>query len=999
MKNLRRVPAFFLLIAAASTLAAQSFHVRTYDESDGLLNTAVNGIAQDSSGRMWFTSRGGITVYDGAYWETYTASNGLAALSAYQIRPDGRGSMWVIGQNPGWILMRYDGSAWTSHPFPPLEKQPSRITALAVRAVAGETAVGVGTNGSGVLVFKGSGWDIYTSADGLPGNAIRGLDVLEDGFVAATDGGLAWIGPDGVERRWDGVDPLLHRDIRGVSVEPAAGGEKIWILGDKILGILQEKRFELILKDARIGFSETHPHAVLLPDRQGGLIIGNFTNIQAYDPADRSSVSLGIQAGLIAEGATSLCLDRENNIWIAGHRGVSRISNRTFLNYDRSHGLLDNEVTAIRTLGDGVFVFGHNQGISILSGGEFRSIGFELKPEFAAADIRVLDMSLDDNGGVWIAGGALGLGLLSTDGRYTWMDFRLNPSKLVTSVLAAEGNRLWISQTDALYLYSNGRAVNVTPEEMRGTYIRKIVPGPDRTIFVCTSGLGIFRWDGVSWTNYTNTSEPGADDVYSVLMDSSGRILAGTIAGLYALSGGKLVRFSENGFELRRPVYLILEDKPGRIWFGTDNGLIRWDGRTRRDYSKADGLAGREVNRAAGCVDAAGRIWIGTNDGVSCYRERYDRDPMDMPPPLIAITGLDVNGESVDFTREITLGYRQNNLTFHFLGTSFLDESRLRFESRLDGFDKSWGPEYAAVDRQIRYTNLPHGTYVFHLRAKNAAGTVSGEVISPVIRIRNPFWLQPWFIVTAVLLGSVLILSFGLAVTQHRQAERLEALVRDRTAQIQASLRDKEVLLKEIHHRVKNNLQIVSSLLYLQSRRLSEPGAKALFQESISRIRAMALVHESLYRSDRLTAIAMEDYLRKLADHLVESYAGRDRTVAVSVRAEGISLPLETAVIYGLIINELVSNALKHAFPGNREGRIAVTLQRAEEETSAPAAGRKGKIVLAVADNGIGLPGDKKNGSPDSLGMRLVQNLTAQLDGTIEVLNGGGTEIRIAFPE
>jgi Signal transduction histidine kinase len=243
-----------------------------------------------------------------------------------------------------------------------------------------------------------------------------------------------------------------------------------------------------------------------------------------------------------------------------------------------------------------------------------------------------------------------------------------------------------------------------------------------------------------------------------------------------------------------------------------------------------------------------------------------------------------------------------------------------------------------------------------------------------------------------------LILTIGLAVTQHRQAERLEALVLDRTAQIQASLREKEVLLKEVHHRVKNNLQIISSLLFLQSRRISDPGLMSVFKGTISRVRAMALVHESLYRSDQLTLIDMDEYFRKLVYHLLEIYDVRKAPVAADIRAERISLPLETAITYGLIVNELVSNALKHAFPSERKGVVKITLSRvgldAEEDSS-----REKGIELTVVDNGVGIPEAVKNGSPDSLGLRLVQNLASQLDGKIDVRNEGGTVVRIFFPE
>jgi len=998
MKISREILIPFVLFALAAALSAQSFLVRTYEENDGLLSTAVNDLAQDSSGRMWFSTRGGLNIYDGAFWNSYTTANGLTALSTYQIRNDGRGSMWVIGQNPAWTLLRFDGTAWTSFDLPKIKDQSYGCTSLAVRADADRVFVAVGTAGAGVFVFDGSGWSVFSSARGLPGDMVRGLDVLNDGFLAATNKGLAWIGINGVESRWEKSDPLLRGDVRGISVEPTPEGDKIWVLGDSGLGVVQGGRFELILRDSRAAFNKVYSTVALLPDGQGGLFYGNSLGIYYYDRASQSSNPLGVRSGLIAEGATSLFLDREKNIWIAGLRGVSRIPSRRFFNYRKADGLLDDEVSAIHAFGDKGAAFGHNNGISIMKGREFQHIVFLRKSNISTRDVRVLDMAPDDKGGLWVAAGALGLGYLDRDGRFRWVAFPLNPSESVTSVASAPGGRVWVARSDVLFQFINGRPVDAPPSGFRDSYIRKLATGPDGSLFVATGSHGIFCWDGKTWTNFTNTSESGAASVYAIHVDSLGRTLVGTLAGLFRVSGAELARFSEKGFEIRRPVFLILEDKPGRLWFGTDNGVIRWDGRTRRDYSKAEGLAGREVNRAAGMIDDAGRVWVGTNDGVSSYHEQFDLGPENAPPPLISITGLDVNGKSAGFSKELTLGYEQNNLVFHFLGTSFIDETRLRFESRLDGFDQTWSPEYAAVDRQIRYTNLAPGTYVFHLRAKNALGTMSESISSPVIRIRNAFWLQWWFIASVILLGGGLIISLGLAITQHRQAERLEALVLDRTAQIQTSLREKEILLKEIHHRVKNNLQIISSLLFLQSRRITDPGVLALFQGSIGRIRTMALVHESLYRSDVLTSIVMEDYLQKLVDLLLESY-GRNKPVTVNVRTTGISLPLETAVIYGLIVNELVSNALKHAFPDNRKGRISVTLARPSPDDISPAGGRKKGIILAVGDDGVGIPEEKKGGATDSLGLRLVQNLAAQLEGTIEVRNVGGTEIRITFPE
>jgi two-component sensor histidine kinase/ligand-binding sensor domain-containing protein len=982
------------LLVISTGLPGQSFFIRTYDEQDGLISSTVNGVAQDSLGRMWFATRSGISVYDGAGWTSYNRETGLPAQAIDRIRADARGGIWAVGNNPRLQLLHFEQNKWESHPFPAGTDIPFRITCLAVSGAAGSLRVAVGTAASGVLLFDGSRWTTLTPDLGLAGRRINGLAAYGGGFLAATSGGLSFIGRDGIENRWTSIDPLLRGEIRGLAVEKTVRGEKVWLAGSGWLGTLEGTDFRVILRSADLLFSPAFPRAELLPDLQGGLYFGNLAGVFFCGRSAERVYALGLKEGLVAEGATALFLDRERNLWVGGLRGVSRLSSRRFFNYRRDQGLLEDEVTAIQSLGETGIAFGHNAGLTILLGTRFIPIPFAPKAGLSLSESRVLDLALDKDGVLWVAASNLGLGRWTPAEGLEWIDFGPGPFPAVTSVVVDGKKRIIASAGNAIYQILGRRPVPAVRNACGGAFIRKLFVGPDDTLYAATASRGVFRGDRdlKAWVAYQGSFESDDSNVYSVCFDSPGRVLVGTFAGLFEIAGSRLVRFSEQGFEIHRPVFLILKDPSGRLWFGTDNGVVLWDGKAARFFSKSDGLAGREVNRSAGIVDRAGQVWIGTNSGASSYRKEFDLGPDVVPPPLVSLTGLDVDGRPVDISREIGLPYRQNNLVFHFLGTSFLDESAIRFQSRLDGFDRDWSGEYAAVDRQIRYTNLRPGRYVFNLRVRNALGTWSKTAVSPVIRIGNPFWLQWWFIALSILIGTGTTLSLGLALTQHRQRERLEALVRARTAQIRAALNEKEILLKEVHHRVKNNLQIISSLLFLQSRKIKDPTALGLFQASISRIRAMALVHESLYRSDRLTAIAMEDYFRQLVDNLSDTYALRKETVTIEVRAPGISLPLETAITYGLIVNELISNAFKHAFPGNRSGIIRVLLAEAAEHPD----GRR--IVLTVQDDGVGIPPDKEGGTADSLGLRLVQNLASQLDGTIEVRRDGGTVFRITFP-
>ncbi len=211
---------------------------------------------------------------------------------------------------------------------------------------------------------------------------------------------------------------------------------------------------------------------------------------------------------------------------------------------------------------------------------------------------------------------------------------------------------------------------------------------------------------------------------------------------------------------------------------------------------------------------------------------------------------------------------------------------------------------------------------------------------------------------------------------------------------IQSSLREKELLLKEVHHRVKNNMQIISSLLRLQSAG-GDDGAKAeLVRESQSRIRAMSLIHEKLYRSADISRIDMGDYLASLVDGLTTTYGVAPGRVKTRVEVDQVTLNIDTAVLCGLIVNELVTNSLKHAFPGTRAGEVRVALARLETEAG------DGLHEVVVQDDGVGLPANVIPEEARSLGLQLVAMLARhQLQGEIDVSREGGTRFSVRFHE
>jgi PAS domain S-box-containing protein len=219
--------------------------------------------------------------------------------------------------------------------------------------------------------------------------------------------------------------------------------------------------------------------------------------------------------------------------------------------------------------------------------------------------------------------------------------------------------------------------------------------------------------------------------------------------------------------------------------------------------------------------------------------------------------------------------------------------------------------------------------------------------------------------------------SLGEDITERKRAEE----------QLSASLKEKDLLVREVYHRVKNNLQTISSLLSLQSESIADPATREMFIENQHRIRSMTMIHERLYRSTSLARIDMREYLQGLANSLFRSYAV-NRNITLNVDVRDVVLSADASIVCGLIVNELLSNTLKHAFPGDRTGEITLTMFP----------GAHGTYELTFGDNGIGLPPGLDIHATRTLGMNLVTSLSQQLRADIEITTSGGTRYVITIP-
>jgi len=253
------------------------------------------------------------------------------------------------------------------------------------------------------------------------------------------------------------------------------------------------------------------------------------------------------------------------------------------------------------------------------------------------------------------------------------------------------------------------------------------------------------------------------------------------------------------------------------------------------------------------------------------------------------------------------------------------------------------------------------------------------------------------FIKNTVVLFSVLLMvivgfifyNFHQAKKQRKVIDLQKAELEDKNYKILEALSEKEVLLKEIHHRVKNNLQIISSLLNIQAQNIQDLNVRETIKEGQSRLQAMSLIHQSLYQSEELDAIHIENYFEELTSYLRQLYSGNNSAIVISIEAKDLYFDIDTAIPLGLIVNELVSNAFKYAFSEKKQGHIKIYIHSVDDLN----------YQLSVSDNGKGMPSGFQLEDSKSLGLKLVTILSRQLRGSLQYENRYGTTFTIKFKD
>jgi two-component sensor histidine kinase len=303
----------------------------------------------------------------------------------------------------------------------------------------------------------------------------------------------------------------------------------------------------------------------------------------------------------------------------------------------------------------------------------------------------------------------------------------------------------------------------------------------------------------------------------------------------------------------------------------------------------------------------------------------------------------------------------------------------------LEGFDYQW---IKANRREATYTNLPPGNYVFKVKTYSSDPLVNSVVEYP-FEISAPIWRSIWFylFMVAVLGGAIYSLLQYRTRRVEEENQKLEQLVKLRTSEILKQKNEIEILFKEVHHRVKNNLQVINSLLNLQTFYINDKRMLDVFKDCQNRIYAMAIIHEKLYETNALSALNFNEYIKKMIKQLGDTYQTRV-PVRYQMDVNVDKLDIDTLIPVGLLINELISNSLKYAFSEDPTKDHIITFQMEMIGQN--------RYKMVIGDNGKGSPVTVEE-NHNTFGMELVKMLVEQLHGTITRLPKPGTVYEIIF--
>ena len=772
MNNVRVFICALICVIITQNTFSQHYVIKSYFVENGLPTRIVNDACQDTNGYMWFATYSGISSFDGFRFTNYDGENGIPHQHYRKVFCDQKGIVWGIPYDASDSIVYLDGKTW-KRLIPARSKQRCDVFAAEIMYNGDSPVICLGTT-SGIYLYQDSKWVHQDVSKEQSKNQILCIESNNGRFYILTREALYTFSTGG--RGWNLAEYL--RPVQAISSirfeHPGTPEEKLWLLFNDHLSYRQNGKTVLYADGFKLTEPEVARNAYIDFDLQGNIFVGTSWG-KFFIGSNHGQVRpLKVANGFSADGATSMFIDREQNVWFTDTRGIDKVGNLLILNYFENDGLLENEVTAIAELKNGDIVFGHNNGLTLYQNHTFTRLPFPGKKDNIS---RVLDIMTAKDGSVWFASSSNGFGRLSPSGKIRW--YNAESTLSATSVYQDDTGRIWLATNRTVYYIQNDKLVDVANGLGTISLVRKMFSDGHGGI-LCAGIIGSYLISGNKIFPVPAANEIKTESFYSFFQSAEGETYVASLEGLGIMEHGKIQKFRKDGFSIDFPIYFILQDKARQFWLGSNTGVFRWDGnKSIASYNIHNGLAGRESNRSAGIVDSKGRVWIGLDMGSSCFLPGFSDKKS--PSPKVKLLGIEIKeGEIQSLDEEVSFQNNDNTIFFHFRGVSFINEDLMRYRYKLEGMDKNW--QYLAQSSldKVKYTNLHPGTYHFIVQARNDMGNWSEVVKSGAITIKPMYFETLLFKVLRLVALILIVVGVFKIILQRKYSHKLENEITER---------------------------------------------------------------------------------------------------------------------------------------------------------------------------------------------------------------------------